>query len=300
MDSRRETQPVPGGGLATPGLPGARSEAGNESRHRGSPRIAQPVAARRSGASSSTAMAMIGLGIFGVMVLVAIFGPSPGPYDPLVIPGANETRRRSANDAPHFGTDEKGRDVFTMVSTARASRCHRRVPMLIAGVHRRRRRCHRRVLRRLGRQRPDAHRGQVLRHPVPVRHPGRRRSSSGRAGPLVILIFGLLSWPLIARLVRARCSRCARPTSWRPRGPWASHAAHHVPPHPAQRDGPGHRRHDPDHGLKSCWRRSSLTSTSASARTGQLGQRPLERPGGARSWATGGRRSSPAWRSRSP
>src|SRR2546426_8273662 len=79
-------------------------------------------------------LAMVGLVIFGGMMLLAIFGPIVDPFDPLKIPGA----LHPGGDAPSakhlFGTDDTGRDVFTMVMNgARISVAVGGLSMLIAG-----------------------------------------------------------------------------------------------------------------------------------------------------------------------
>ena len=60
-------------------------------------------------------MALIGLGMFCFIVLVAIIGPIVAPYNPIDIPGA----MHQGGDGPSFthpmGTDDAGRDVYTMV-----------------------------------------------------------------------------------------------------------------------------------------------------------------------------------------
>ncbi len=152
-------------------------------------------------------LALTGLAIFGVMVLVAIFAPIIDPYSPLYIPGVDGANPGGFPPSlTHlFGTDNAGRDVFTMVvNGARISIAIGAFSMLIAGFV-----------------------GVVI------------GSVAGYAGGLVdnilmrvvdvffaipflfvilvaaqffgqgqvislILIFGLLSWPLIARLIRAQ------------------------------------------------------------------------------------------------
>jgi ABC-type dipeptide/oligopeptide/nickel transport system permease subunit len=149
-------------------------------------------------------LAAIGLVIFGAMVLVAILGPILLPYDPLFIPNAT----RPGGDAPSlahlFGTDNVGRDVFRMViNGARISVTIGIFSMIIAGV----------VGVFIG-----AIAGyvggvtdNVLMRVVDVFFAipflfvilvAARFFGQGQLSSL-ILIFGLLSWPLIARLVRA-------------------------------------------------------------------------------------------------
>jgi peptide/nickel transport system permease protein/oligopeptide transport system permease protein len=60
-------------------------------------------------------MALIGLGILSTIVAIALFGPIIAPYDPLYIPGAT----KQGGDAPSlqhlFGTDSAGRDVLSNI-----------------------------------------------------------------------------------------------------------------------------------------------------------------------------------------
>jgi peptide/nickel transport system permease protein len=56
---------------------------------------------------------MIGLGITIVIILVAIFGPSFAPYDPLKIQFAD--RLLPPNPQHLLGTDELGRDILTRI-----------------------------------------------------------------------------------------------------------------------------------------------------------------------------------------
>ena len=152
-------------------------------------------------------LALTGLAIFGFMVVVAIVGPILDPYDPLYIPGVDGAHPGGLPPSltHFFGTDNAGRDVFTMVvNGARISMAIGAFSMLIAGFV-----------------------GVVI------------GSVAGYAGGLVdnilmrvvdvffaipflfvilvaaqffgqgqvislILIFGLLTWPLIARLIRAQ------------------------------------------------------------------------------------------------
>jgi ABC-type dipeptide/oligopeptide/nickel transport system permease subunit len=149
-------------------------------------------------------MALLGATVFGIMVLVAIFGPILMPYDPTNIPGAH----RPGGDAPTlahiFGTDSAGRDVFVMVvNGARISVTIGATSMLIAGlvgvavgvvagffggwVDN--------LLMRI----VDVFFAIPLLFVILV---AARFFGEGKVSSL-ILIFGLLSWPLISRLVRA-------------------------------------------------------------------------------------------------
>ena len=150
-------------------------------------------------------MALIGLGIFGGMVAVAVLGPLVLPYDPLDIPGAKSPGGDPPTLAHLFGTDAPGRDVFTMVvNGARISVAVGAFSMLIAGIvgtvigavsgyfggwvdN---------VLMRI----VDTFFAIPLLFVILV---AARFFGEGQVTSL-ILIFGLLSWPLIARLVRAQ------------------------------------------------------------------------------------------------
>ncbi len=150
-------------------------------------------------------MALIGLGIFGVMALIAVLGPILLPYDPLMIPGATSP----GGDAPTmdhlFGTDAQGRDVFRMVvNGARISVAIGALSMLIAGV----------VGTAVGSiagyfggwvdnilmRIVDTFFAIPLLFVILV---AARFFGEGQVTSL-ILIFGLLSWPLVARLIRAQ------------------------------------------------------------------------------------------------
>lgn len=150
-------------------------------------------------------MALIGLGVFGFMVAVAILGPIVDPYDPLVIPGATIPGGEGPSLAHLFGTDDNGRDVLTMViNGSRISVAIGVSSMLIAGF----------VGIVVG-----AVAGYVggwvdnllMRvvdtfFAIPflfVILVAARFFGQGQVISLV-LIFGLLSWPIIARLVRAQ------------------------------------------------------------------------------------------------
>jgi ABC-type dipeptide/oligopeptide/nickel transport system permease subunit len=149
-------------------------------------------------------MALIGLAIFGVMVLVAVFGPIVMPYDPTQIPGATIPGGDPPSLAHPFGTDDRGRDVFTMVvNGARISVAVGAFSMLIAGV----------VGVLVGATAGYGGGGvdNVLMRIVDaffaipflfVILVAARFFGQGQVST-IILIFGLLSWPLIARLVRA-------------------------------------------------------------------------------------------------
>jgi peptide/nickel transport system permease protein len=64
--------------------------------------------------------------LFGLLVLLAIFGPSLAPYDPLA---SNTLQALRAPSAGHwFGTDQLGRDIFSRIIVAT------RLDMIIAGA----------------------------------------------------------------------------------------------------------------------------------------------------------------------
>ncbi len=149
-------------------------------------------------------MALIGLGLFAFIVAVAIVGPFALPYDPLQIPGA-QTAGGDAPSAAHWmGTDQNGRDVFRrVVNGARISVAVGAFSMLISGlvgvtigavsgyfggwIDN--------VLMRI----VDTFFAIPLLFVILV---AARFFGEGQVYSLV-LIFGLLSWPIIARLVRA-------------------------------------------------------------------------------------------------
>src|SRR3954447_7708173 len=149
-------------------------------------------------------LAMIGLGIFAFMIVLAIIGPFIDPFNPLFIPNA----KHPGGDGPSlqhiFGTDNVGRDVLAMViNGARSSISIGMFSMLIAGV----------VGVVIGAVAGYAGGivDNILMRIVDVFFAipflfvilvAARFFGQGELIPL-ILIFGLLSWPLIARLVRA-------------------------------------------------------------------------------------------------
>jgi peptide/nickel transport system permease protein len=149
-------------------------------------------------------LAMVGLVIFAAMILLAIFGPIINPFDPLKIPGAIKPGGDPPSAKHLFGTDDTGRDVFTMVMNgARISVAVGGLSMLIAGfigvfVGA--------LAGYFGGWADNALMRIVdVFFAVPflfVILVAARFFGQGEVIPL-ILIFGLLSWPLIARLVRA-------------------------------------------------------------------------------------------------
>jgi peptide/nickel transport system permease protein/oligopeptide transport system permease protein len=149
-------------------------------------------------------LATVGLIIFGVMVFIAIFGPIIDPYNPIFIPNAHRPGGDPPSLAHWFGTDNVGRDVFAMVvNGARISVAIGVFSMIIAGgvgvvvgavagyvgglVDN--------ILMRV----VDVFFAIPFLFVILV---AARFFGQGQLISL-ILIFGLLSWPLIARLVRA-------------------------------------------------------------------------------------------------
>ena len=149
-------------------------------------------------------LAMVGIVIFGFMVGIAVAGPILVPFDSLDFPGAS----RPGGDPPSaehpFGTDMTGRDVFAMtVNGARISLSVGLGSVFIAGF----------IGVTVG-----AIAGfwggsvdNVLMRLVDVLFAipflfvilvAARFFGQGQVSA-IILIFGLLTWPLIARLVRA-------------------------------------------------------------------------------------------------
>ncbi len=149
-------------------------------------------------------LAMVGLVIFLVMVAVAAFGPIVVPFETLDFPGAT----KPGGDPPSLhhimGTDRDGRDVFAMViNGARISMVVGVFSTLIAGF------CGVMVGTAAGYKGGKV--DNVLMRIVDVMFAipflfvilvAARFFGHGDVNSLV-LIFGLLSWPLIARLVRA-------------------------------------------------------------------------------------------------
>lgn len=149
-------------------------------------------------------LALFGLAVFTAVVLVAIFGPILLPYNPLNIPGAKQPGGDPPSLAHIFGTDQTGRDVFTLVvNGARISVAIGSSSMLVAGI----------VGVIIGAVAGFAG-GWVdnllmrivdVFFAVPLLFVILVASRIFGEGSVValILIFGLLSWPIVARLVRA-------------------------------------------------------------------------------------------------
>jgi len=149
-------------------------------------------------------LAMVGVIIFGSMCLLAIVGPFLVPYEALDFPGAT----RPGGDPPSvehlFGTDRDGRDVFAMtVHGARISLAVGLGSVIIAGV----------IGVSVGSIAGFAGGkvDNVLMRVVDVLFAipflfvilvAARLFGQGQVWSIVV-IFGVLTWPLIARLVRA-------------------------------------------------------------------------------------------------
>jgi ABC-type dipeptide/oligopeptide/nickel transport system permease subunit len=150
-------------------------------------------------------MALIGLAAMTIIVLIAVFGPIILPYDPNFIPNAHKPGGDPPVFPSHiFGTDNVGRDVFSMVvNGARVSVAIGAFSMLIAGLVG--------VVVGAVAGYMGGFVDNVLMRIVDVFFAipsfflilvAARFFGQGELLPL-ILIFGLLSWPFIARLVRA-------------------------------------------------------------------------------------------------
>jgi len=149
-------------------------------------------------------LALVGSVLFGLMVLLAIFGPIIWPYDPLDIERVTKPGGNPPSPGEIFGTDSLGRSVFELVANgARLSVAIGVVTMLIAtttGI----------VVGALagyfgGFVDSSLMRFVDLMLAIPflfIVLVAARFFGSG--DPLVLmLIFGVLSWPGLARLVRA-------------------------------------------------------------------------------------------------
>jgi peptide/nickel transport system permease protein/oligopeptide transport system permease protein len=150
-------------------------------------------------------MALIGLAMFCFIVLVAIIGPIVAPYNPIDIPGAVH----QGGDGPSFthpmGTDDAGRDVYTMVvNGAHISLAVGFFATLIAGI-----------IGIIVGSISGAAGGFVdnllmrlvdVTFAVPLLFLILVAAVFFGQGSMValILIFGILQWGLIARLVRAQ------------------------------------------------------------------------------------------------
>jgi ABC-type dipeptide/oligopeptide/nickel transport system permease subunit len=150
-------------------------------------------------------MAIIGLLVLGIIVLIAIIGPIIAPYDPLVIPGAHHQGGDAPNFSHIFGTDDSGRDVYTnIVNGAHISLAVGFFSTMIAGI----------IGVTVGAVAGAA--GGVVDNllmrivdvtfAVPLLFLILVAAVFFGQGSMIalILVFGLLQWGLIARLVRAQ------------------------------------------------------------------------------------------------
>ena len=80
-------------------------------------------------------MALIGFAVFCGIVLIAIIGPIIAPYNPIDIPGAKVQGGDGPSLAHLFGTDDAGRDVYTnIVNGAHVSLAVGFFATVIAGI----------------------------------------------------------------------------------------------------------------------------------------------------------------------
>jgi len=150
-------------------------------------------------------LASVGTVVFFFMVLVGILGPVLVPFHPLYYPGATKPGGDPPSIEHVFGTDRDGRDVFAMVvNGARVSLAVGGFSMLIAGFVG--------VIVGAVAGFAGGRVDNVLMRLVDVLFAipflfvvlvAARFFGKGDVSSLV-LIFGLLTWPLIARLVRAQ------------------------------------------------------------------------------------------------
>ena len=149
-------------------------------------------------------LAMLGAVIFGTMIFMAIFGPVVAPYNPMNFPGALQPGGEPPSLAHLFGTASDGRDVFAMtVNGARISISVGLGSMFIAGFVG--------VIVGATAGFAGGKIDNVLMRFVDVLFAipflfvilvAAEFLGDGEVWA-IILIFGLLTWPLIARLVRA-------------------------------------------------------------------------------------------------
>ncbi len=150
-------------------------------------------------------LALVGAVIFATMLFVAIFGPILAPFDPINYPGALSPGGDSPSIEHLFGTASDGRDVFAMtVNGARISIFVGLGSMLIAGF----------VGVIIGATAGFAG-GKVdnvlmrlvdVLFAIPFLFVILVAAEFLGGGDVwaITVIFGLLTWPLIARLVRAQ------------------------------------------------------------------------------------------------
>lgn len=150
-------------------------------------------------------MAIIGLMVLAIIVLIAIIGPIIAPYNALIIPGAHHQGGDGPNFAHIWGTDDAGRDVFTnIVNGAHISLAVGFFSTVIAGI-----------IGVIVGAVAGAAGGFVdnllmrivdVTFAVPLLFLILVAAVFFGQGSMValILVFGLLQWGLIARLVRAQ------------------------------------------------------------------------------------------------
>jgi ABC-type dipeptide/oligopeptide/nickel transport system permease subunit len=149
-------------------------------------------------------LALVGTVIFGTICLIAIIGPFLLSYEVLNFPGASQPGGDPPSLEHIFGTDRNGRDVFAMtVNGARISLAVGLGSVMIAGF----------IGVTVGATAGFAGgrvdnvlmRGVDVMFAIPflfIILVAARFFGNGDTWS-IILIFGLLTWPLIARLVRA-------------------------------------------------------------------------------------------------
>ncbi len=150
-------------------------------------------------------MALFGLAVLTAIILIAVLGPIVAPYNPIDIPGAKEQGGDPPTLTHLFGTDDAGRDVFTnVVNGAHVSLAVGLFATLIAGF----------IGVIIG-SISGAAGGTVdnllmrlvdVTFAVPLLFLILVAAVFFGQGSMValILVFGLLQWGLIARLVRAQ------------------------------------------------------------------------------------------------
>jgi ABC-type dipeptide/oligopeptide/nickel transport system permease subunit len=150
-------------------------------------------------------LAIVGALVFAAMVFLAVFGPVIVPFDPLKFPGAIKPGGDPPSVAHIFGTASDGRDVFAMtVNGARISISVGLGSMLIAGFVG--------VLVGATAGFAGGRIDNILMRLVDVLFAipflfvilVAAEFLGGGDVWAIIVIFGLLTWPLIARLVRAQ------------------------------------------------------------------------------------------------
>ncbi|MGA3029227.1 MAG: ABC transporter permease [Candidatus Limnocylindrales bacterium] len=150
-------------------------------------------------------MALVGLAVFSAIILIAIIGPIVAPYNPIDIPGAKEQGGDPPTLQHLFGTDDAGRDVFTnVVNGAHVSLAVGLFATLIAGFIGV-------IVGAVSGAAGGAVDNLLMRivdvsFAVPLLFLILVAAVFFGQGSMLalILVFGLLQWGLIARLVRAQ------------------------------------------------------------------------------------------------